>query len=237
MAITSEHASDWLNAIPVPSLGLKLDNASLKVAAGLRLGARLCHPYQCVCGAQVNTSGRHGLSCKLASGRHPRHSQANAIIKRALGSADFPSTLEPSGVSRTDGKRPDGMTHFSFKNGKPLVWDFTCSDTVAASNLSTSVKGAGKTAEKAEDKKIGKYQHLQTEFHVVPIAVETFGAFGPNGLSLLTDIGKRIVRATGERQATAFLFQSLSMAVQRGNSASILGTVPVSEKLDELYYM
>ena len=129
------------------------------------------------------------------------------------------------------------MTHFLFKNGKPLVWDFTCSDTVAASNLSTSVKGAGKTAEKAEDKKIGKYQHLQTEFHVVPIAVETFGAFGPNGLSLLTDIGKRIVRATGERQATAFLFQSLSMAVQRGNTASVLGTVSVSEKLDELYYM
>ena len=31
-AVASDHASDWLNAIPVASLGLKLDNTSLRIA-------------------------------------------------------------------------------------------------------------------------------------------------------------------------------------------------------------
>ena len=34
--MASEHASDWLNAIPDPNLALKLDYASIRVACGLR---------------------------------------------------------------------------------------------------------------------------------------------------------------------------------------------------------
>ena len=86
-AVVAEHSSDWLNAIPIPSLGLKMDNASLRIACGLRLGSPLCQPHTCLCGKLVNELGRHGLSCKNAKGTHSRHSQANDLIKRALGSA------------------------------------------------------------------------------------------------------------------------------------------------------
>ena len=74
-AVSSEHASDWLNAVPIPALGLKLDNASIRMACGLRLGSPLCHPHKCQCGSEVDKFGRHGLSCKSAEGRHSRHSQ------------------------------------------------------------------------------------------------------------------------------------------------------------------
>ena len=40
LAVAAEHASDWLNAIPNPDLGLKLDNNSVRIASGLRLGTR-----------------------------------------------------------------------------------------------------------------------------------------------------------------------------------------------------
>ena len=46
-AVAAEHSSDWLNALPTPALGLKLDNISLRIACGLRLGATLCQPYKC----------------------------------------------------------------------------------------------------------------------------------------------------------------------------------------------
>ena len=47
LAVAEEHASDWLNARPDPNLGLKLDNNSVRVARGLRLGTMLCQPHTC----------------------------------------------------------------------------------------------------------------------------------------------------------------------------------------------
>ena len=122
--------------------------------------------------------GRHGLSCKNQIGRHPRHSQVNDIIKRALLSAEFPSRLEPPGLSRKDGKRPDGMTLFPYKEGKSLVWDFTCIDTLASTYLKETSVRPGAAAEKAEKTKLKKYEEIRNKYYMIPIAVETFGAWG-----------------------------------------------------------
>ena len=40
---------------------------------------------------------------------------------------------------------------------------------------------------------------------------------------------------TGEKRSAFFLFQSISIAIQRENSSCILGTVPHSEGLDEIF--
>ena len=72
---------------------------------------------------------------------------------------------------------------------------------------------------------------------MVPIAVETFGAWGPEGLQLIKNIGKKIQDLTGEKRATFYLFQSISVAIQRGNAASVLGTVKPGKKLDEIFYL
>ena len=61
LAVSSESASDWLHAIPIPSLGLHLDPMNLHIACGLRLGSTLCHLHECNCGEMVEPNGRHGL--------------------------------------------------------------------------------------------------------------------------------------------------------------------------------
>ena len=68
----AEHASDWLHAIPMASLGLKLSDSELRVICALRLGSPLCIQHTCTCGAEVDPMGRHGLSCKNQVGRIPR---------------------------------------------------------------------------------------------------------------------------------------------------------------------
>ena len=65
--------------------------------------------------------GRHGLSCSKAAGRFRRHEEANKLIKKALASIEIPNTLEPVGLSTTDGKHPDSLSHFTWKNGKNLI--------------------------------------------------------------------------------------------------------------------
>ena len=201
------------------------------------MGAPLCLRHTCICGEEVEPNGRHGLSCKNQVGRHPRHSQVNDIVKRALSLAEFPSRLEPSGLSRKDGKRPDGMTLHPYKEGKSLVWDFTCSDTFANTHINDTSKVAGAAAEKAEKLKLSKYKEISADYHMVPIAVETLGSWGHEGQNLINCIGKKIQDITGEKRSTFYLFQSISMAIQRGNAASVLGTAKTGKKLDEIFYL
>ena len=185
----------------------------------------------------VNELGRHGLSCKHAKGTHARHSQANDLIKRALGSAQVPAIREPPGLVRSDFKRPDGLTLYPWSQGKSLVWDFTCSDTLAPSHVAATSKESGKSAAQAEIKKLGHYEELKRSYIVMPVAVETMGSWGQMGLKFVKDLGSRIADVTGETRSTSFLFQSISMAIQRGNAISVSGTAPNTKSLHELFYL
>ena len=237
LAVASEHSSDWLNAIPVPALGLKLDDSSLRIACGLRLGTKLCEPYTCICGAQVDNNGRHGLSCKKAKGTFARHAHSNELIKRALATANVPSVLEPTGLTRNDGKRLDGLTLFPWSQGRNLIWDFTCRDTLAQSYVAQTSKGAGKAAELAEQRKLAHYEELSAQYIITPVATETLGSWGTRSIKFIKELGKRIIDATGEKRSTCYLFQSLSIATQRGNIASIKGSMPNHKTMHEIYYL
>ena len=69
----------------------------------------------------------------------------------------------------------------------------------------------------------------------MPIGLETFGPWGPEGHKLIKDIGKKLKEVTGEPRSTLYLTQRISMAIQRGNSSSVQGTVPSTEGLDEIF--
>ena len=150
IAAAASHSGAFLQTRPCSSLGTRLDNSSLRIAIALRLGAPVCLPHVCVCGATVDSTGRHGLSCRKSAGRLSRHlsrhSAVNELIKRALMSAEIPSKLEPTSLIRQNEKRPDGMSQSSWKNGRCLAWDFTCPDTLASSHLNTAINGPGAVA-------------------------------------------------------------------------------------------
>ena len=226
LAASAGESGVWLNAPPISSLGLRMDNNTIRVAVGLRLGSSLCRPHTCHhCGAVVDHLATHGLSCRWSEGRHHRHAALNDIIHRALSSARVPSRLEPSGLFRSDGKRPDGISLVPWKNGKLLVWDATCPDTFAPSYIAHATSEAGAVAAQAEQKKCEKYCHLDTCHTFVPVAIETSGAIGPTTRVFLRELGQRLGQVTGEARSYNYLLQCLSVAIQRGNAASVLGSV------------
>ena len=137
----------------------------------------------------------------------------------------MPSRLEPNGLYRSEGKRPDGMSLAPWKNGKCLIWDATCPDTYAPSHMAVAAGGAGEVAEQAEQAKCLKYSALESKFYFVPIAIESSGVFGPKAYSFLNDLGRRLISVSMDSQARQYLFQCISVAFQRGNAASILGTL------------
>ena len=105
----------------------------------MRLGVSLCVPHKCRCGAEVDAQARHAMVCRKAPGRIARHHVMNDIVWRALNSAGVPSTKEPTGLCRHDGKRSDGLSLIKWQNGKPLVWDVTVVSTLADSYVAVAV--------------------------------------------------------------------------------------------------
>ena len=153
----SEGALAYLNALPLPSCGLKLSNIELPIVCASPIGSTLCQPHTCFCSKVVKSDGRHRLSCSQQVGRFPRHTEANYLIKRALSQINFPSILEPSNLVGVEGLIPDGVTVFPYRHGKCLAWDFTCLDTLCETYVLDSAREAGRAAKIAESKKNNKY--------------------------------------------------------------------------------
>jgi len=95
------------------------------VAVAIRLGLDLGAPHTCRCGALVDAHGQHGLVCKQAPSRIARHQQLNDLVTQALVLAGMAAMKKPVGLTRRDGKRPDGTTQIPRHSGKLLVWNVT----------------------------------------------------------------------------------------------------------------
>ena len=113
-----------------------------------------------------------GLSCRRSSARQQRHAQLNDIIWRVIKRAQIPVAKEPVGLSRTDGKRPDGATLIPWSRRKPLSWDVTVPDTFAESHVKDTTVLAGAAENQAATSKTTKYMSIKTIHTFVPIAVK-----------------------------------------------------------------
>ena len=83
---------------------------------------------------------------------------------------------------------------------------------------------AGSAAETAAVRKVKKYASLTSTHLFVPIALETLGPVCEAALDLISTLGSRITERSGDSRERSFLFQRLSIAIQRGNSVALHGT-------------
>ena len=54
LAVTAPHSENWQPGLPITSFCLRLDDESIHVAVGVRLGINLFEPHVCRCGSRVN---------------------------------------------------------------------------------------------------------------------------------------------------------------------------------------
>ena len=171
-------ASEWTNALPSSTLGLGMTDQVFRVSCGLRLGAPVSFAHSCVCGAQSDTHGNHALVCKSIKSRFTRHQLGNDVIREAFRSAAIPSTLEPTGLLRNDGRRPDGLTMLPWHRGRSLAWDFTCANRLAASHSSKASQPGSTVATMKETLKRSHYSDLPEHVVFEPVSFETLGGIG-----------------------------------------------------------
>jgi hypothetical protein len=229
LAASAAHSGDWLHALPISACGLHLDNEAVRVAVGLRLGCALCEAHTCRCGKIVDALGGHAFSCKSSAGRIQRHNYLNDIIWRALLRAGVYSTKEPQGLVRGDGKRPDGLTLLPWLSGRCATWDVTVVDTLGAAYLRESAVTAASAAETAAARKREKYSAIEQTHLFIPVAFETLGPMCASAQEFVEDIGFKATGITSDPRETQFLFQRLSVAIQRFNAVCLADTFRICE--------
>ena len=139
---------------------------------------------------------------------------------------------EPVGLSRQDGKRPDGLTLIPFEAGKPLIWDVTVVCPTADSYLELAAQGPGAVAEMAASRKDAKYVNLQNHYVFQPVAVESLGPINESACRFLDDLGRRISFRSGDVRERQFLYQRISVVIQRFNSVLLHNSFVFDEHSD-----
>ena len=147
--------------------------------------------------------------------------------------------LEPRRLYRADGKRPGGVTMIPWEIGKQMVWDVTVVDALAPSRLNQgSLCNPRTTATEVEARKIEKYRELIDNGYIFqPVALEVQGSLGDSSENFITRLCKMLCRSHDNQRSGSFLKQRISMALQIGNAACVLGTVSDRDTFEEIYYI
>ena len=103
---------------------------------------------------------------------------------------------------------------------------------LAESYVDRAALEAGAAAEMAATRKEEKYVDLGARYIFEPIAVETLGVFNASARHLLDDLGRRISENTGEARETSFLYQRISILVQRFNAVLLHDSLPAADCTD-----
>ena len=88
-------------------------------------------------------------------------------------------------------------------------------DSLAPSYLSATSSLLCAAAEAAATRKSSKYTAITLTGIIIPVSVETLGPVNTEGLRFLDQIGLGLSAVTGDTRESTFLYQRLSVLVQR----------------------
>ena len=108
---------------------------------------------------------------------------------------------------------------------------------MAPSYAAISSVSARLVAEQSSARRLEKYSELAISHIFVPTAVESFGPICAEALIFLSELGRRISVVTGDMRETTFLFQRLSIAIQRFNCILFKNSFTDSENVPESFLL
>ena len=101
---------------------------------------------------------------------------------------------------------------------KPLTWDVTVICPLADSYVAAAAREAGSAAEEAAIRKTEKYSNIQAHHIFQPVAVESLGSINASGRVFLSKLSRKLADQSGDDREISFLFQRLSVLIQRYNA-------------------
>ena len=84
--------------------------------------------------------------------------------------------------------------------------------------MNSAAQGAGVVAEQAATKKAFKYSGLPDLYTFLPLAFENLGPMNEEAVYFLKEVGRRLADLSGDKRETSFIFQKISVLLNRFNS-------------------
>ena len=106
------------------------------------------------------------------------------------------------------------------------------SHTLAATYLTSASTTAGSVAEGAASRKDNKYFAVAQSHVFVPLTMDTLGPINFKGLKFLSELCIRLTAATDDPREASFLFQRISILIQRFNAVCFQGTFTQPEEVE-----
>ena len=189
-----------------------MDDNTIRVAVGLRLGSTLCRPHTCQhCGADVNHLATHGLSSKKKVKGATIDMQPSTRFYTGYWHqrASHASRLEPSGLDNHDPMEEwqAASMGYNMPRHSRHVLLLLCHQWCWSS---------GYLGGREEVSQI--YPIVGPSHSFTPVGIETLGAIRKKSLAFLKELSQKVWQHTGEVKARTYLLQHLSVSVQRGNS-------------------
>jgi len=98
--------------------------------------------------------------------------------------------------------------------------------------LTAASHTADAVAEQAADRKCSKYTELSSIHDFQPVSVESHGPLSDTTASFLAELGRKITDCSGEPLEAQFLFQKVSVLVQRFKAILFGETFPDEDDTD-----
>jgi hypothetical protein len=204
--LTSEghkHAGAWLSVVPNSNLGFHFDKAEYLLLTHFHLGLPLLPAAAAgtpcdQCGQPLDVFGDHLVSCRHAGAwkRHNSFCDAVAAVAESIG------VLKDTEVEVSGRERPADLLIAHWSHGRDAAVDPTIIHSLNPSHPWDPKHSAMEKAEAAKHVKSDE-PCAQANLGFVPVAADTFGAYGLEGERFLAQLFSRFARRFGNDGETS----------------------------------
>ena len=107
--------------------------------------------------------------------KHPARHALNVLIARSFSAAGVAVVKEPAGLSRSDGKRPDGISIVPWQNNEALCWHMIVICPLVDWYISDAARDAGAVPELTASRKEVKCADLDCRYTFASIEIRELG--------------------------------------------------------------
>ena len=204
-----------------------LNSCKFCLASFLRLGLPIAFSSwttTCNCGAFIDDSGYHLLTCKTGGGPVWSHESISSVWSDCFHGLHIHHHREPRSRYTTTDNRPD-IVFFDLDTGNNVDLDISLAHPWS-SDIFPSSAGVSATAERRADRKKEKYSKQQLPGGIIatvtPLVMQHFGAWGSMGgnscancqRSHRTKWDDQTLQSLSTSGPNAFLFSSRSVMLE-----------------------